>query len=433
MRIRRLVIVTAALALTLTISNLLTSRVTARSYSQNYPAVVCPPTDSTIASVVSTASTKTLYRVIVGKSTVLTPIKSTPYIIEKDAILLDQGEVTAVTWQASSGVWAGASLCLAPQGDQWFVGGSGDVTSKGRLVVVNSGLSEAIVDVAVWSERGAQSGKVLTVPANSSVRVPLDSLAAGQVSLTLRVSSRSGRVNAFLIDERKKGLQNLGGDLVGSAEFPRTDFVISGIPQQTIGGKSGSHFLRVLTPGNTDANIRVELISKDGVFAPIGLDDRNVVQGQVTDIPLNPTINASVFSLRIRSDQPIVAAVYSVLKVQNHQDFMWSSVTSKLEPMTLAVKSLSPVFVFTGDLIRLKVSTRLTNGSTKYSTLVGNDILRWKVPANALTVKFSDIRYPISGAGLLSTTSGVGTFPLTPGSTLARAAVPQSNIEVINR
>ena len=433
MKIRRLLIVLVALALTMTASNVLTARVTARVFSQSYPAVVCPPTDSTIASVVSTASTKTPFRIILGKSTVLTPIKSTQYIIKKDPILLDQGEVTSVTWQAFSGVWAGASLCQAPQGDQWFVGGSGDVTSKGRLIVVNSGLSGAIVDVALWSERGTQSGKVLTVPANSSIRVALDSLAAGQVRLALRVSSRSGRVNAFLVDERRKGLQTLGGDLVSSEEFPRTDFVISGIPQQTINGKSGSHFLRVLVPGNTNANIRVDLISKDGVFAPVGLDGRDIVPGQVTDIPLNPTINASVFSLRIRSDQPIVAAVYSALKVKKHQDFMWNSVTSSLVPMTLAVKGLSPVLVFTGDLIRLKVSTRLTNSSTKEATLVGSDILVWKIPANALTVKLSDIRYPISGAGLLSTTSGVGAFPLAPGSTLARAAIPQSNIEVINR
>ena len=433
MRIRRLIIVALALVMTLTVSNLLTARVTAHNFSQSYPAVVCPPTDSNVASVVSTASTNTPFRIILGKSTLLAPIKSTQYVIKQNAILLDQGDVTSVTWQAYSGVWAGASLCLAPQADQWFVGGSGDVTSKGRLVVVNSGLSAAIVDVAVWSERGVQSGKVLTVPANSSVRVALDSLAAGQVRLTLRVTSRSGRVNAFLIDERKKGLQTLGGDLVSSDEFPRTDFVITGIPQQSIGGKNGGHFLRVLTPGNIDANIRVDLISKDGVFAPVGLDGRDILQGHVVDIPLNPTINASAFSLHIRSDQPIVAAVYSLLKVKKHQDFIWNSVTSPLEPLTLALKGLSAVFVFTGDLVRLKVSTRLTNGSLKVATLVGSDILMWKVPADALTVRLSDIRYPISGAGLLSSASGVGTFPLTPGSTLARAAIPLSNIEVINR
>jgi len=433
MKIRRLVIVAASLAITLTISNLLTARVGSQGYSQSYPAVVCPPTDSSLASAVSTASTTTPFRIIQKKSTALTPIRRTQYVIKSEAILLDQGGVTSVTWQSLSGIWAGASLCMAPQGDQWFVGGTANVTSKGRLVVVNSGLSDSIVDVTVWSEGGVQSGKVITVPANSSVRVGLDSLAAGQTRLTLRVASRSGRVNAFLVDERKKGLKTLGGDLVSSDEFPRTDFVISGIPHQVIAGKGGSHFLRVLVPGNTDANIRVDLISRDGVFAPVGLDGRDVTQGRVIDIALNPTIDASVFALHIRSDQPLVAAVYSVLKVQNHQDFVWNAVTPTLSPMTLAIKGLSPVFVFTGDLIRLKVSTRLTTGSTKEVTLAGNDILTWKAPENAFTVKFFDIRSPVSAAGLLSTISGIGTFPLVPGSVLTRAAVPISNIQVINR
>ncbi|MFA5919275.1 MAG: DUF5719 family protein [Candidatus Nanopelagicaceae bacterium] len=433
MKIRRMIIVAASLIITLTLSNLLTARVGSQGYSQSYPAVVCPPTDSALASVVSTASSTTPFRIIQKKSTVLSPIRRTQYAIKGDAILLDQGDVTSVTWQSLSGIWGGASLCMAPQGDQWFVGATADVTSKGRLVVVNSGLSDSIVDVTVWSGRGVQSGKVLTVAANSSVRIGLDSLAAGQGLLTLRVTSRSGRVNAFLVDERKKGLKTLGGDLVGSDEFPRTDFIITGIPHQVIAGKGGSHFLRVLVPGNTDANIRVDLISRDGVFAPVGLDGRDITQGRVIDIALNPTIDASVFALHIRSDQPIVAAVYSVLKVANHQDFVWNAVTPTLTPMTLAIKGLSPVFVFTGDSIRLKVSTRLITGSTKEVTLVGSDILTWKVPDNAFIVKFSDIRSPISAAGLITTISGVGTFPLVPGSVLARAAVPLSNIEVINR
>lgn len=433
MRIRRLIFIVASLTMTLTISNLLTARVDTLGYSQSYPAVVCPPTDSALASVVSTASTTTPFRIIQKKSTLLSPIRRTQYSIKSDPILLDQGDVTSVTWQSLSGIWAGSSLCMAPQGDQWFVGGTANVTSKGRLVVVNSGLSDSIVDVTVWSERGIQSGKVLTIPANSSVRVGLDSLAAGQSRLTLRVMSRSGRVNAFLIDERRKGLKTLGGDLVGSAEFPRTDFVISGIPHQIKAGKGGIHFLRVLVPGNTNANIRVDLISRDGVFAPVGLDGRDIEQGRVMDIALDPTIDASVFALHIRSDQPVVAAVYSVLNVANHQDFVWNAVTPTLTPMTLAIKGLSPTFVFTGDLIRVKASTRLTTGSTKNATLVGNDILTWRAPENAFTVTFSDIRSPVSAAGLLSTISGVGTFPLVPGSVLARAAVPVSNIQVISR
>lgn len=433
MKIRRLLVIIVVIVSTLVASNFLISGGAQVRFSQNYPAVVCPPTDSDVSAQVSIVSKKTPFRKIVGKSTALAPIKSTRYSITKDAILLDQGEVSSLTWQSRPGIWAGATLCRAPQGDQWFVGGTADVTGKGRLYVVNSGLSDAIVDVAVWTEAGPQAGKVLTVPANFSSRVSLDLLAAGASRLAIRVTARSGRVNAFLIDERGKGLKTLGGDAVNSVDFPRTDFVLSGIPHQVTKGKGGPHTLRILVPGNVDANIRVDSISKDGVFVPVGLDGMVVPHGQVVDIALSPTIAYSAFSLRIRSDQPIIAGVYTPLRMSDHQDFVWNSATPQLVPMTMAITGLSPTFVFTGDSIDLIVAIRLGTGATKTAHLTGSDALIWKVPDNAQSITISNIKSEVSGSGLITSASGVGAFPLAVGSTLTRAAVPASDIAVINR
>jgi len=433
MKLRRALLITGVIVFTLVVSNLFTTAGGKISFSQNYPAVVCPPTDSNVTAQVSIASKKTPFRKIVGKSTALVPIKTTRYSITKDAILLDQGEVSSLTWQNLSGVWAGATLCRAPQGDQWFVGGAADVTSKGRLYVVNSGLSDAIVDVTVWSESGPQAGKVLTVPANSSARVALDLLAAGASRLTIRVTARSGRVNAFLIDERGKGLKTLGGDAVNSIDFPRTDFIISGIPHQVTKGKGGPHVLRLLVPGSIDANIRVDSISKDGVFVPVGLDGRDVPHGQVVDIALSPTIAYSAFSLRIRSDQPLVAGVYTPLRMSDHQDIVWNAMSPQLVPMTMAITGLSPTLVFTGDTVDLVVTIQLTTGKTKTTHITGSDAVIWKVPDNSQSIAISQIKSAVSASGLITSTSGVGAFPLAVGSTLTKAAVPVSDIAVINR
>lgn len=433
MKIRRALIIVGIIVFTLTASNFLTIGSVAPKFSQSYPAVVCPPTDSNVSAQVSIASKKTPFRTIVGKSTALTPIKTTRYSITRDAILLDQGEVSSLAWQNLSGVWAGSTLCRAPQGDQWFVGGTADVTGKGRLYVVNSGLSDAIVDVMVWSEAGPQSGKVLTVPANSSARVSLDVLATGASRLVIRVTPRSGRVNAFLIDERGKGLKTLGGDAVNSIDFPRTDFVLSGIPHQVTKGRGGPHTLRILVPGNIDANIRVDSISKDGVFVPVGLDGRDIPHGQVVDIPLSPNIAYTAFSLRIRSDQPIVAGVYTPLRMSDHQDIVWNSASPQLVPMTMAITGLSPTLVFTGDTVDLVVTTQLTAGRIKTAHITGSDAVIWKVPDNAQSITISDIKSEVAGGGLMTSASGVGAFPLAVGSTLAKAAVPVSDIAVINR
>ncbi len=433
MKIRRALIIVGVIVFTLTASNFLTTGGVTLKFSQSYPAVVCPPTDSNVRAQVSIASKQTPFRTIVGKSTALTPIKTTRYSITKNAILLDQGQVSSLTWQDLPGVWAGSTLCRAPQGDQWFVGGTADVTGKGRLYVVNSGLSDAIVDVMVWSEAGLQSGKVLTVPANSSARVSLDVLATGASRLAIRVTPRSGRVNAFLIDERGKGLKTLGGDAVNSIDFPRTDFVLSGIPHQVTKGRGGPHTLRILVPGNIDANIRVDSISKDGVFVPVGLDGRDIPHGQVVDIALSPNIAYTAFSLRIRSDQPIVAGVYTPLRMSDHQDIVWNSASPQLVPMTMAITGLSPTLVFTGDTVDLVVTTRLATGRIKTAHITGSDAVIWKVPDNAQSITISDIKSEVAGSGLMTSASGVGAFPLAVGSTLAKAAIPVSDIAVINR
>ncbi len=432
MKFRRALIITGAVIFALVASNLLTTKGVSAKFSQSYPAVVCPPTDSNVTSQVSIATKKIPFRIISGKSIAMAPIGTTRYAITKGAILLDQGATSSLAWQNLGGVWAGSTLCRAPQGDQWFVGGAADVTSKGRLYVVNSGLSDAIVDVAVWTAAGPQSGKVLTVRANSSSRVSLDLLAAGASRLIIRVTARSGRINAFLVDERAKGLKTLGGDAVNSVDFPRTDFVIAGIPHQIRKGVGGPHVLRLLVPGNVDANIRVDSISKDGVFVPVGFDGRVVPHGQVIDVPLASTIAYSAFSLRIRSDQPLVAGVYSPLQMSNHQDIVWNAMSPPLEPMMMAITGLTPTLVFTGDVVDLIVSTRLTTGKTVTSHITGNDNVIWKVPDKAQSITISSIKSPVAASGLITSTSGIGAFPLAVGSTLARAPVPVSDIAVIS-
>jgi hypothetical protein len=433
MNFRRASVVALAMIAVLVLGNVFTTTSTVRKYSESYPAVACPPTGSGLSSQVSTASTSTPYRKIAGKLVGFTPVKDSQFTIASDPVLLDAGTVTSIVWQSLAGVWAGSTICTSPRGEQWFVGGAGDITSKSSLLVVNSGLSEAIVDVAIWSEKGPQPGKVLTVGANSFVQLGLDSIAAGQTRLAILVTPRSGRVSAFLLDVRAKGLQTLGGDIVNSVGSPSREIVISGIPHQILKGKAGPHVFRVLAPGTVDANIRVDLISKDGVFTPVGLDGRNIPKGTVLDIPLDPTLAATAFSLHIHSDQPIVASVYSPLTISGHHDFLWNTGTPQLVPMTLAVKGLQPTLVFTGDSIAMKIQTRLNSGKKVRATVNGKDIVIWKAPSNSQSITISKVSSGIYGAGLQTSSSGIGFFPLVPGSKMTRAAIPTSNISVINR
>jgi hypothetical protein len=431
MRIRRLIFFAALVLVTGLVSNLLASNVSTTRFSESYPAAVCPPTEASVSSKVSVPSKKTLFRKVTGKSKNFVPIKTTRYSITKYPILLNYTGITSFVWQSKSGVWAGSTLCSAPSTDQWFVGGTGDIIGRGRLFLVNSGLSEALVDVSVWNEGGLKSGKVIAVSANSSMRIALDSIAAGSSKLAIRVASRSGRVNAFLLDERGKGLRSLGADFVNPTSGPDTDIVISGIPHQILKGKAGAHILRVLAPGAAGANIRVDVISTDGVFAPIGLDGRDVPGGSVADINLNPTIPAASFSLRIRSTEPVVVGVLSSIVVADHRDLVWNAATPPLVPLKLAIRDLRPKFIFTGNVVSLSATVHFNNGTSRTYSLRGHDIKAWNVPANVTSVAFADIKGKISASALIKSTSGIASVPIAPGSSLARAPIPSSDIGVI--
>jgi hypothetical protein len=346
--------------------------------------------------------------------------------------ILDTKNMTAPVWQIKKGVWAGATICSAPSISQWFVGGAADVTSKGKLILINSGLSDAIIDVEIWSESGVRPSKVVTLKANSSLVQSLDSLDPGAKRLALHIAPRSGRVNAFLVDERGRGLRSLGGDMVNASPDPSKVNVIPAIPHMKRSGKALSHTLRVIAPGDVDARISVELVSTKGSFIPVGFDDRVIKAGIVTEIPLNPQLVPSTFSLRISSDRPIVSSVYSATYAESKSDFVWSTSTSAMTEYSLAVSGLSPTLVFSGDKVSVSLSILFTNKKEKKFTVTGEGIATFIVPDNARTVNFTKVSDKTFGSALISTQSGYGFLPLNPGSEISRVLLPSANIRVLN-
>jgi hypothetical protein len=432
MKFKRPLIVVAVLSGTLALSNLMPVAVTQSEISENYPPVVCPSTPAGESSAISVPSTQTGSRVLGKKTIIFKPTRTLRLMQGSSPTILDTKNMTAPIWQIKKGVWAGATICSAPSISQWFVGGAADVTSKGKLILINSGLSDAIIDVEIWSESGVRPSKVVTLKANSSIVQSLDSLDPGAKRIALHVAPRSGRVNAFLVDERGRGLKSLGGDMVNASPDPSKVVVIPAIPHMKRQGKALGHTLRVIAPGDVDARIAVELISTKGSFIPVGFDDRAIKAGIVTEIPLNPQLAPSTFALRISSDRPIVASVYSSTFEQAKADFVWSTATSEMKDYSLAISGLSPMLVFTGDKVSVAISILFTNKKEKKFTVTGEGIATFKVPDNARTINFTKVSDKTVGGALISTQSGYGYLPLVPGSGLTRVLLPSANIRVLN-
>ena len=432
MRFKRPLLIIAAVIATLAFSNLTSASVTQSDFSENYPPVVCPATPTGESSAISIPSTQTGSRVLGKKTVIFKPTRTLRLMQSSSPTILDTKNMTSPVWQIKKGVWAGATICSAPSISQWFVGGAADVTSKGRLVLINSGLSEAIIDVEIWSEAGIRPPKVVTLKANSSVVQSLDSLDPGAKRIALHVAPRSGRVNAFLVDERGRGLKTLGGDMVNASPDPSTVVVIPAIPHMKRSDKALGHTLRVIAPGDVDARISVELISNKGSFIPVGFADRAIKAGVVTEIPLNPQLAVSTFALRISSDRPIAASVYSSTYAQAKTDFVWSTSTAEMTEYSLAVSGLAPTLVFSGDKISISLSVLYTNKKEKKLTITGEGIATFKVPENARTIHFTKVSDKTVGGALISTQSGFGYLPLNPGSELTRVLLPSANIRVLN-
>ena len=432
MKIQRGAILAGVIAALLLVTNLFDASTNSRQYSNSFPSVVCPPNPTGVISISSLTSKKTLFSRVGNKSTKLVNINTVRYSTVTDPILIESNGLTPVTFQSRTGVWAGSVLCTAPATSQWFVGGTSDVSSKGMIYLVNSGLSLSIVDILTWSERGEQSLKTLSIKANSTTSIKLDSLAPGDSNIVINVVARSGRVNSFLIDERGKGLQKLGGDSVNAVLAPANKIVITGIPQQLNRNKVPEHYLRLFVPGVADANFTLELLSNDGRFIPIGYNERKLVSGKVIELKLKPKVAKGEFAIKLTSDQPLVAAIRSRATSNGRSDFVWSTPSPALGPMQIAVGGLAPKIIFAGDAIAVDLKVQNTAGDIKDKSITGSDLVTWQVPNNTIAISIVNAGKDNYAGALIAAKSGYAFFPIASGAELTKAAIPSSNIQVLN-
>lgn len=432
MKKERSILLAVAITFVLLSSNLLNFTVSTKSFSESYPSTVCPPSIPGLSTAISLTSAEMQLRKTGTNSMKTKTVKVSRYAVTSQSAIIESEEVTPVVWQARKGVWAGSVACSAPATSQWFIGATADITSKGSLNLVNSGLGRALVSVSVITEKGSLTPQEFIVKANSYENIPLVSLAPGAKRISIHVVPKSGRVNAFLIDERGKGLRALGGDVVNPSSNPEKLLEIPAIPQLNKRNLATSHTLRLLVPGEINARISAEIRSTDGTFSPVGINGKVIANQKVIEIPMNIKMDSGIFALIIKSDQPILGSVFSKTLAEGKSDFVWSTSAPKLSDFTLATTGLAPTLVFTGKSVRATLEVVSSKGELRSVIIRGEDIATYKVSASTRSVRFTKIARGVTGAALISSKSGYGYLPLTPGSVLTKSAIPTSNISVLN-
>ncbi|MFR9799057.1 DUF5719 family protein [Streptomyces sp. MS06] len=211
-------------------------------------------------------------------------------------------EIAAGTGRGLHGV-----ACTAPDTEFWFPGASTASSRTDYVHLTNPDDSAAVVDIELYGKDGALKttvGDGITVKPHSSEPVLLSTLTGEkQNDLTVHLNVRSGRVAAAVqaLDDK------LGGDWLPAAADPAGTLVLPGIPKD-----AASVHLIAYTPGDADADLKVQLASPSGLITPAGHETLHVKAGMTTAVDLGDVTRGEAGSLVLTPTErsvPVVAAL----------------------------------------------------------------------------------------------------------------------------
>lgn len=406
--------------------------------TSTYPATVCPAIGNKVSSIAALTNSKVNRRLVDGRSKKLNPGKSSVIALTKEAVLVEGNAGTAITF--ANNAWKSVVPCSVSNGMQWFVGGSGALTSKSFLYIVNSGFSESVVDLEIFTPNGALEPRSVSIPQNSTKKLSVDSLIPGEDIIVIGVKTISGRVSSYLFDERKKGLKSLGADFIapiGSSSKKVTISAISGLTRKLVSqANSASHSMRLLVPGKIDANISVTINSNDGNFVPIGLAELNVKSQRVLNIPLTFAPTNQAFSIIIDSDQPLLASVLSTFTYGKSSEIAWATAADDLAKWSVNLTGSRPTLTFSGKKINVAISATGINGKKITETVTGSNFAIWRPPVGLNRLQITANNKGISGGVIfLPEVGSIGSsyIPMNNGANLETASEPIADASVITR
>lgn len=196
-----------------------------------------------------------------------------------------------------------SATCLAPQDDQWLVGGGSEVGRRGRLVLTNPQASSVEVTVDVLTAKGTierTTGSTVALAAFSRTVLLLGALAPGAQAPVVRVRSTGGAIGAVLADAWLEGTTPRGTDDVVAAAPPATSVLVPGVRIR------GSAAVRIAVPGSAEAVTQVRLIGEKGAVALPGDGVVRVPAGSSRDVDLSG-VPAGAYAVEVTADVPVVA------------------------------------------------------------------------------------------------------------------------------
>ncbi|MGA1669598.1 MAG: DUF5719 family protein [Candidatus Nanopelagicaceae bacterium] len=393
--------------------------------TSSIPATVCPKFDDDARATALLPSDRTQIKSARSRKTNFNRARINPYALNNNSIVVEGSEATSVVLRSRTNNFTAATTCLIGDGNQWFVGANAGLGSRARILAVNSGLSASSLEIQTFDRDGEAGSRAITIPPVSQREIRVDSLAPGADATAIRVLTRSGRVSAYVIDERSRGLQTFGGDFVAS-QSPSTSLTIAGIPARLGGRSITTHRVEIVATGARAAVVDVELLSDGSRFTPVGLSEVTVQPGQVKRLRLPAELGRRTAAIVISATEEVAAAVISATVTE----FAWSTPSLALDSYQFNVGGLEPVITLAGRAIRTDIEYRSRSGKSSRKTLTGSEIVTWKVPENTRRITITNLN-PVHMAATWSNGDGFTSLALNPGTELERSSTPTFDIDAL--
>ena len=398
---------------------------------RSYPAVVCPSALGGGSENVSLPSKGLSAGLIAGKSLSLHGQKNVVLRGASAPTLITGNPGSEIAFETISGASTADAVCDVGGVDQWFIGGSAGVTSQGILQVINSGLSDSMIQVIPYGAKGPLAPISVTVKANSSTNLKLASIAPGEESIALHVLTESGRVTSYLLDHRVNGLKDLGSSFVTAVSNPAATSYLAGLYGSAT---KASTTLRFLVPGNIDANVHLSMYSGGGTFTPLGFDAYLVHHQKVVDVTLPHIALATPYGIQISSDQPLFVAALTQTSTGG-SDFAWANQLTELSNFKINLAGATAQFLFVGSAPAVRANWIDDHGNAQSIVINGDTSVLWHPIGSLNGITFTILtKNPVYGGALVTNQGGgLNYLPLLPNQLVSRAHTPEVDVRTLTR
>jgi len=397
----------------------------------SYSAVVCPGALGGSSERITLPAKNLPLRAVNGTSATLKPQKAMSIVGVHSPIFISGNPGSEVAFESISGSSTADTACEVGGADQWFIGGSAGVTSQSVLEIINSGLSDSVVQIYPFNSKISLAPISLTIKANSDQQVKLASIVPGDESVALHIVTESGRVTSFLLDHRKSGLKDLGSSFVTPVESAATTSFISGLYGSS--GKAVS-MMRFLVPGNINAAVHLTVFSQDGTFTPVGFDSLAVTHQRIVDIALPKFAFSGPYGIEINSDQPILAATLTRTSAASG-DFAWANQLTPISRFRVNLGGVGGEFFFIGKSVALNAQWSDAKGKSQSILISGESSALWSPIGPLGLVTFTPLtKEAMYGGAILSNgTGGLNYLPLLANALVSGAQLPTPDIRTLAR